>query len=142
MNKKETVLKKIKETGFRLTPQRLAIIEYLVGNREHPSMEKIYSDLKPQYPMLSLSTVYNTIKVLKTIGEIQELTISDDRVYIEPNLDPHHHFFCEKCGRIYDVWPEKQTGPSKIDGHLVHSIQVYYYGLCVSCQQDSSPASS
>lgn len=141
MRKRETILEKIRGTGFRLTPQRLAIIDYLIGNCDHPSIEKIYSDLKSQYPMLSLSTVYNTVKVLKAIGEIQALTISDDRVYLEPNLEPHHHFLCEECGRIYDVWPKKGVGSAKVNGHRVRHTQVYYYGICVSCQQRTGPSS-
>ncbi|HHF42934.1 MAG: transcriptional repressor [Candidatus Aminicenantes bacterium] len=141
MKRKELVLQKIRETGFRLTPQRLAIVEYLIGNREHPSVEKIYSDLKPKYPMLSLSTVYNTVKVLKAIGEIQELTISEDRVYLEPNLQPHYHFLCLECGRIYDIWPEGEMLPTRINGHEVRQVQVYYYGVCANCQKKSKAAS-
>jgi len=141
MKRKELVLQKIRETGFRLTPQRLAIVEYLIGNREHPSVEKIYTDLKPKYPMLSLSTVYNTVKVLKAIGEIQELTISEDRVYLEPNLQPHYHFLCLECGQIYDIWPEGETLPTRINGHEVRQVQVYYYGVCANCQKKSKVAS-
>jgi Fe2+ or Zn2+ uptake regulation protein len=91
--------------------------------------------------MLSLSTVYNTVKVLKAIGEIQELTISDDRVYLEPNLQPHHHFLCQECGRIYDIWPQDELLLPRVNGHEVRQVQVYYYGICAACQKKSSTAS-
>ncbi|PHJ36752.1 hypothetical protein P378_20455, partial [Desulforamulus profundi] len=66
------MINKLKNLGLKLTPQRLAILNLLEGNAKHPSAEEIYNQLKPQYPSLSLATVYNTLEILAKAGELQE----------------------------------------------------------------------
>ena len=60
----EEVLQNLRAKGIRITDTRRAVLSYLVASHEHPSAEKIYRDLLPQFPSMSLATVYNNIKVL------------------------------------------------------------------------------
>ncbi len=60
----EEVLQNLRAKGIRITDTRRAVLSYLVVSHEHPSAEKIYRDLLPQFPSMSLATVYNNIKVL------------------------------------------------------------------------------
>jgi len=129
---------KLKEAGLKLTPQRLALIEILKGNKNHPSADMIYKELKKKYPMVSLSTVYNILNVLKKIGEIEELAISENKVYYDPNTEPHHHFLCEKCGQIQDVFQDFQIPTDMINIHQVKKHQIYFYGICSNCLKRGS----
>lgn len=132
-NTKRTI-KKLKEAGLKITPQRLAVVEILEGNGSHPSAQNIYEKAKKKYPMMSFSTVYKTLKVLDKVGEIQQLSIAEDRVNFDPDTTPHHHFLCEKCGHIYDIEEPSPVKITRLEGHIVNKAQVFYYGICSKCQ--------
>jgi len=129
------VIKKLKKLGLKLTPQRLAILNLLEGNTTHPSAEEIYNQLKPQYPSLSLATVYNTLEVLTKSGELQEIRIKADKRHFDPNPAPHSHFLCRVCESVHDLDDgllEMQT-PFNINGYLVEGYTLYFYGICPGC---------
>ena len=128
-------LNNLKSKGFKLTLQRLAIIEHLEGNQKHPSAADLYAEVKKKYPMISFATVYNTLKILNEAQEIKQLTIGFDKVNFDPNTKPHDHFFCKECGRIIDIFPEKKMEIKEIDGHLISECQVCYYGICSECMK-------
>jgi Fur family peroxide stress response transcriptional regulator len=102
MKDETSIITKLKEAGLKLTPQRLALIEILKRNKNHPSADMLYEELKGKYPMVSFSTVYNILNMLKKIGEIEQLAISENKICYDPDTEPHHHFRCEKCGQIQD----------------------------------------
>ncbi|MFQ6083639.1 MAG: Fur family transcriptional regulator [Candidatus Aminicenantia bacterium] len=133
MKDKNSVIKKLRETGFKLTPQRLAIIEILIGNTTHPSADIIYQKLRKKYSMVSYSTVYNTLNVLKKIGEVMELTINENKINYDSNTDPHHHLLCEKCGQIKDIFQKIDFKMKLINSHRVKKYQIYFYGICSDC---------
>ncbi len=134
MKNTNQTIKKLKESGLKITPQRLAVVEILQDNTSHPSAQSIYEEAKKKYPMMSFSTVYKTLKVLDDVGEIQQLSIAEDRVNFDPDTSPHHHFLCEKCGDIYDVDETLDLYQPSINGHMVKKTQVFYYGICSRCQ--------
>ncbi len=122
--------------GFKLTPQRLAILDYLEGNTSHPAAEDIYKEVRKRFPTMSFATVYNTLQVLKNRGEILELTIDPDRRHYDPNPEPHHHMICTGCKRIVDVHgdfkveiPEDQRQGFEIKGNHIE-----FYGICRECR--------
>jgi Fur family peroxide stress response transcriptional regulator len=133
MKDEVTTITRLKEAGLKLTPQRLALIKILKDNKNHPSADMIYEELKKKYPMVSFSTVYNILNVLKKIGEIKELTIAENKLYYDPNPDPHHHFLCEKCGQIQDIYQDFRIRTEKINLHQVKKHQIYFYGICSDC---------
>jgi len=129
------MINKLKKLGLKLTPQRLAILNFLEGNTKHPSAEEIYNQLKPQYPSLSLATVYNTLEVLARAGELQEVRIKADKRHFDPNPLPHGHFLCRICESVHDLEAgtvEIQT-PFNVNGYLVEEFTLYYYGICPEC---------
>lgn len=138
MHSFDTVLVKLRESGFKLTPQRLAIIRYLDGNKSHPHALKIHKELKRRYPTLSFSTVYNTLNMLEMIGEISSVNIFDEYVNFDPETKPHIHFYCERCGSIRDIFLDKVEGLSiplnEIEGNLVKSTQIVMKGICSDCR--------
>ncbi|MFW6124411.1 MAG: Fur family transcriptional regulator [Acidobacteriota bacterium] len=123
----------LKEKGFKLTPQRQAVIEYLEGNSSHPSAADMFREIKKKYPMISFATVYNTLRMLGEAKEIRSLTIGFDKVNFDPNTEPHNHFYCTKCGKIIDIFPKKNMKIEEIEGHQIKDHQIYYYGICSEC---------
>jgi Fur family peroxide stress response transcriptional regulator len=129
--------KKLRALGLKVTPQRLAILDILEGNRLHPSAEKIYRRIVGKYPGVSLATVYNTLSKLVEAGEIRELDIDPRKKRFDPDTSLHHHFFCRTCGAVYDVDPNIpfRADLKKIEGHQVEETQVNFKGLCKACSK-------
>lgn len=130
-------MKKDNNIGFKLTPQRLAILSYLDGNKDHPSAEDIYKVISKVFPTMSLATVYNTLDLLKKHNGISELTIDPDKKRFDPNTEPHHHLICTRCRRIEDVHtgfdfplPLNNTGGFEITG-----THIEFYGVCPECKK-------
>jgi Fur family transcriptional regulator, peroxide stress response regulator len=128
---------KIKHTGLKLTPQRLAIIDYLKDNHEHPSAEDIYKSIAERFPTMSFATVYNTLETLREKRVIQELSIDPRKKRFDPNPKPHHHLICTRCKRILDIHvdyqlrvPEEETGGFEITGNHIE-----FYGICPGCRK-------
>mgnify|MGYP001071610352 CR=1 FL=1 len=136
MNLKEK-LAGLNEKGSILTIQRQAVLEYLYKNRTHPTVEEIYNSLKETFSAISKATVYNTLELLKNHGLIQEITIEKGKSRFDYEVKPHHHFFCHRCNRVYDVDIEgcPLTGKSEIDGHKIEELRPYIIGTCSECLQ-------
>ena len=134
----EQTIQKLRSRGFKLTPQRLAVIKYLLGNTSHPSALTIHGDLKKKYPSLSFSTVYNTLNVLEEIGEVQSVYVFSDHLNYDPDVAPHMHFFCHDCKKIHDILLDDVEGvelpAGEMGGHLVRSAQVILKGTCKDCR--------
>ena len=69
----EPYISRLKSHGYKVTHQRLVVLDYLQRSREHPSAEVIYSDLKERYPTISLATIYNTLEMLTKVGLVLDL---------------------------------------------------------------------
>jgi len=144
---RERLIARLREHGFKLTPQRLAIIE-LLDKRGHYSAEDIYGRLKQKYPMLSRATVYNTLEVLKELGEVAELKIKPHIVLYDPETEPHYHFLCRRCGKVIDVEPLPECDPEELParlaagplkGYKIERVDLYIHGLCAECSKKNEP---
>ena len=129
-------MEKLKETGFKLTPQRIAILRYLDGNTGHPSAEDIYKAVSKKFPTMSFATVYNTLETLRQRGALLELTIDPGRKRFDPNTEPHHHLICLRCKQIVDIHnayalevPDEMRGDIEITGNHIE-----FYGICQKCR--------
>lgn len=129
-------LETYRKLGLKLTPQRLAILEYLENTREHPSAEDIYNALKERFPSMSFATVYNTLEVLVERGLVKELGIDPSKKRFDSFTHPHHHFICRKCGKILDVERNFDiTIPAELSDCEVTNFQVVFEGFCRDCKK-------
>jgi len=67
----------LKKSGVRITPQRHAVLEYLMNSMSHPTADEIYKALEGKFPNMSVATVYNNLRVLREVGLVRELTYGD-----------------------------------------------------------------
>ncbi|MBI5885277.1 MAG: transcriptional repressor [Deltaproteobacteria bacterium] len=132
------LIDKYKGQGFKMTPQRLAILKYLEGNTSHPTAEDIYKDIRKTYPTVSFATVYNTIETLCKRGDVMEVTIDPGRKHFDPNPAPHHHIICTSCNTIGDVFVDYSSAlnlPESIRReYAVSGNHVDFYGICKACR--------
>lgn len=129
------------QAGLRVTPQRIAICEMLIHTEAHPTANDIYSELKDQYPSLSLATIYNTLDVLVGMGAVNALgSIGDDKVHFDGNTAPHINLACVKCHKIVDLpSPNIMAMDDEIHQHSGYQVlgsRVLYYGICPDCQKN------
>ncbi len=141
MNSRSTSLASaLKQAGLRLTPQRLAICRFLAESHEHPTAAMIYEHLRPEYPSLSAMTVYNTLKVLVELGQVNALgDCGDDNVHYDADTSPHINLACISCHRIMDL-PAPQIEAldgeiSRASGYQLLGARMMFYGLCPDCQK-------
>jgi Fur family ferric uptake transcriptional regulator len=129
----------LKSRGYRLTPQRMMVVEALHGADEHVSAEEIYAQVRARYPYANISTVYRTLELLKELGLVTEIALGDGCVRFHPTeKGHHHHLVCQKCGKIIDL-PESALAP--LEGALSDMYQfkadlkhMAVFGLCSKCQ--------
>ncbi|RJQ16271.1 MAG: transcriptional repressor [Nitrospiraceae bacterium] len=128
---------KYRNLHIKLTPQRLAILSYLNGNRTHPSAEDIYKAVQKQYPTMSFATVYNTLEALKEKGNIRELKLDSAKKRYDPDNTPHHHLICVKCNEIVDIhWAFELSLPDKtVQGFELIGNHIEFYGICRKCKK-------
>jgi Fur family peroxide stress response transcriptional regulator len=130
-------MERYKNLNLKLTPQRLAIINYLSGNRSHPSADEIYSAVSKRFPTMSLATVYNTLEALKRKAGLQELTIDPGKKRYDPDSTPHHHLMCVECKSLVDIFKKFKlnldAGMTK--GFEIKGNHIEFYGLCPKCKK-------
>ena len=124
--------------GISPSVQRIAIMEYLMTHRVHPTVDDIYNDLVKEIPTLSRTTVYNTLKLMVERGVALQLNIDERNQHFDGDIFPHAHFLCRKCGRIYDLpIPTPQfLHLDKKDEFVVEECQIYYKGCCPVCKNE------
>ena len=115
--------------NIRPSLQRIAVMDYLLTHRTHPTADEIYGALAPHIPTLSKTTVYNTLALLVEHGAAAHITIDPRESRFDGDTSPHGHFLCTVCGTLYDVFfdPQPQL-PLPPGGHAVASTQIYYRG--------------
>jgi Fur family peroxide stress response transcriptional regulator len=131
---------KYRDIGIKLTPQRTAILDYLDGNKQHPSAEEIYKELVKTFPTMSFATVYTTLAALKEKGAVSELTIDPDRKRYDPETGSCNHMICISCKRIVDIAGayRHDLSDSIKQGFTVIESRVEVYGFCPECKQINS----
>jgi Fur family peroxide stress response transcriptional regulator len=124
---------------LKYSKQREAIKMYLLNHPNHPTAETIYSDLREEFPNLSLGTVYRNLSLLAQTGEIQKITTGIGADRFEANQMPHYHFICNYCGAVYDILPKQLHFQNELilhdfDGD-VEEHNIYFYGRCPMCKE-------
>ena len=89
--------------GIRPSVQRIAVMNYLLEHRTHPTVDEMYVALSKDMPTLSKTTVYNTLELLVKQKAVLELTIDSKMSHYDGYTHAHAHFKCKKCGRIFDL---------------------------------------
>jgi Fur family peroxide stress response transcriptional regulator len=128
-------LKKLRDAGLKITPQRVAIMEFLKNNKSHPSINSIYENLKATYPSISVSTVYNTVETLVKNNYLTELPLAKGRSFYDPDISEHDHAYCVKCGKVFDVESGQEPSglPESLKECKVIEVRKTYHIICKDC---------
>ena len=133
---------RLRAAGLRLTPQRFAVMEFLVREGGHRTADQIGACVNRRFPRASRATVYNTIHRLCAVGLLRELRLQGATALYEINLEPHHHFICRLCGRLEDIPMQGLREPSRPEvapGYHLESWELVLRGVCARCSAPSAP---
>jgi Fur family transcriptional regulator, peroxide stress response regulator len=130
----------LRKAGLRVTPQRLAICRFLAGTDQHPTAQMIYDEVRPQFPSLSLATVYNTLDTLVQLGMINTLGGAvGEAERFDADTAPHVNLNCVSCDRVIDI-PSQHLQALEQDVASQSKYQLLagrflFLGLCPECQE-------
>ena len=133
----------LKEKGYKLTPQRRAVLNIIIENQgQHLNTEEIYDLVKVPCPDIGLATVYRTLQILDEMGLILKINLDDGCSRYEFNYHQedhqHHHLICKNCGNIIEVGedllePLEEQIAEKYQFKIIDH-KVKFFGLCSKCR--------
>lgn len=122
--------------GFRFTPQREHVYSVLLAERDHPTAEQVFIRSKKGMPEISMATVYNCLDALVECGLVRLVNRDRTATRYCPNMQEHHHFYCDKCGGAYDIdlapdAPKPSVPVPK--GFVPARYEITIHGTCPKC---------
>lgn len=132
------------ERTQRFSKKRQAIYDALMASYAHPSAEDLYHTLKPNYPDLSLGTVYRNLKSMVAGGDVVCVANVDGKDRFDAHIEPHAHLVCRECGIVLDL--PMTDALSDECRHIAimldvsiepHSLR--FFGLCKNCKDREIP---
>jgi len=136
----ETTNPKISEdfVGLRMTKQRQVVYEVLTHlGHDHPTASEVFLNAKERMPSISLATVYNCLETLTGAGAVRQVNIDREATRYCPNLQPHAHFYCTNCDKVFDIGLEAGANAASVwslpEGCRVEEMHVAMRGVCGTC---------
>ena len=138
-----TIIRKLRENGHKITPQRLAIVKILAKSEGHPSVEDIHVQIKKDFPTMSLATVYRNIVLIKSLGEVLELGFPDGSNRYDGNRPyPLPHVICIKCKKIVDPDLDSLDKMKKEvafeTNFKILNHRLDFFGICSDCMEEKA----
>ncbi|WP_369297350.1 Fur family transcriptional regulator [uncultured Neglectibacter sp.] len=130
------------EKRENFSQKRMAILNVLQKTTVHPTAEWVYETLQPQYPNLSLGTVYRNLKRFCAEGKAVSVGVIDGQEHFDGTVTPHAHFICNKCGAVLDIQrnffgSEALQRLSESTGRQVESASITFRGVCEHCRKEA-----
>ncbi|MBX3000679.1 MAG: transcriptional repressor [Caldilineaceae bacterium] len=136
----ESYLDALKRGGYRITAQRRAVCEYLGQTQSHPTPSEVYLSVSQRHPEISLATVYNTLKALRDLGAIVEISVGGEHTHYDTNPSPHINLICLRCDQVFDYEGAISTEDlyQQVYDHMDFqpvAVQVQMVGFCPQCRE-------
>ena len=133
------VQRRIRNLGFRLTPQREMILEAIARQGEHATFEAILADVRRISPHVSAATVYRNLETFSRYRLVHGNEVAGGKLYELANEYNHHHLICQKCWgdiRVDDSTVRKLFKQvDKQTGFLILGEHYVFLGLCPECRR-------
>jgi Fur family peroxide stress response transcriptional regulator len=128
----------LRKKGYKATPQRIEICRFALHNRDHPTVQRIYEEVKKVHPTISLATVYKTLQILEQLNMLQELNFPQSQARFDSYMKPHVNLVCLRCGKITDFDdPTTREIVARIasTAEFTPTAQrLDVYGICKTCR--------
>ena len=123
-------------SGFRFTPQRRLVYSLLLHRRDHPTANEMFLRAKQSLPEISMATVYNCLDALVQCGLVRAVNLDRAATRYCPNMAEHCHFYCDRCGGIFDVNYDPAQAQADVPlpaGFSITHFDISLRGVCAVC---------
>jgi Fe2+ or Zn2+ uptake regulation protein len=136
----EAIRRSLNYSGLRCTPQRHAVMAFLMECNRHPTAAEIFKAVNRMDPRSSRATTYNNLRDLVAAGLVREVAVEGRAARFDAKGMRHHHFICDRCGNVEDVeWYDVPRPRSKSLGkRILRECELIFRGLCTKCAPRAS----
>lgn len=128
------LIRMLHRAGVRPSVQRLAVLDYVANLQTHPAADEVYLHVAREFPTMSKTTVYNSLHALVDAGVLRQLELDGPSTRYDLALqEPHSHFRCNRCGKIFDMALPAGIEGVVADGFKVEAADIFFAGRCPEC---------
>jgi Fe2+ or Zn2+ uptake regulation protein len=133
--KSDAIKSSLAGSGLRSTPQRYAVMAFLMEQPGHPTAAEIFEAVNRVDPRSSRATIYNNLRDLVRVGLVREVAMEGRAARFDAKGVRHHHFICDRCGNIEDMdWYEAPRPSAAAMGkRVLRECELILRGLCAKC---------
>ena len=131
----ESIRRSLEGSGLRCTPQRYAVMAFLMEHTRHPTAPEIFEGVNRLDPRSSRATTYNNLRDLVQAGLVREVAVEGRAARFDAKGMRHHHFLCDRCGNVEDMdWYDVPKPASvSLDKRILRECELIFRGLCTKC---------
>src|SRR5580692_2471467 len=131
----EAIKRSLEDSGLRCTPQRYAVMAFLLKHNRHPTAAEIFEGVNRLDPRSSRATTYNNLRDLVQAGLVREVAVEGRAARFDVKGMQHHHFICDRCGDVEDIeWYDVPKPASAALGkRILRECELIFRGLCTGC---------
>ncbi len=131
----EAIKQSLEDSGLRCTPQRYAVMAFLMKHTSHPTAAEIFEAVNRLDPRCSRATTYNNLRHLVKAGLVREVAIEGRAARFDATGMRHHHFICDRCGVVEDMdwYKVASPAPGSLGKRILRECELIFRGLCEKC---------
>ncbi|HXH50724.1 MAG TPA: transcriptional repressor [Terriglobia bacterium] len=131
----KAIKRSLEGSGLRCTPQRYAVMAFLMKHTSHPTAAEIFEAVNRADPRCSRATTYNNLRDLVQAGLVREVAVEGRSARFDAKVMRHHHFICDHCGMVEDMEWYKVPRPaaSSLGKRILRQSELIFRGLCAKC---------
>lgn len=129
------IQRSLQDSGLRCTPQRYAVMAFLMEHIGHPTAAEIFEAVNRVDPRSSKATTYNNLRDLVKAGLVREVAVEGRAARFDAKGMRHHHFICDRCGNVEDMkwYNVPRPASSSLGKRILRECEVIFRGLCTKC---------
>ena len=131
----EAIREALEGSGLRCTPQRYAVMAFLMEHTGHPTAAEIFEAVNRVDPRSSRATTYNNLRDLVQAGLVREVAVEGRAARFDATGMRHHHFICDRCGKVEDMeWYDvPKPASASLGSRILRECELIFRGLCAKC---------
>src|ERR1700723_3874727 len=131
----EAIQRSLGASGLRCTPQRYAVMAFLMEHHQHPTAAEIFEAVNRVDPRSSRGTTYNNLRDLVQAVLVREVAVQGRAARFDAKGMRHHHFICDRCGNVEDIEWYGVRGPAarSLGKRVLRECEIIFRGLCAEC---------
>src|SRR6201987_4055246 len=131
----DTIRRSLDRCGLRCTPQRFAVMAFLMECKRHPTAAEVFEAVNRRDPRSSRATTYNNLRDLVHAGLVREVAVEGRAARFDAKGSRHHHFICDRCGNVEDIEWYKVPNPASgsLGKRVLRECELIFRGLCTKC---------